>query len=74
MRQIEIEQPGGPEVLKIVAASIPQPQEGEVLIKVEAAGINRADISQRMGRYPLRPGMPSVLGLEVAGRSKREPW
>src|SRR5215472_6923576 len=67
MRQIEIQQPGGPEVLKVAIAPVPQPQEGEVLIKVEAAGVNRADISQRMGRYPLRPGMPSVLGLEVAG-------
>lgn len=67
MRQIEIERPGGPEVLKIATAPIPEPQEGEVLIKVAAAGVNRADISQRMGRYPLRPGMPPVLGLEVAG-------
>jgi NADPH2:quinone reductase len=67
MRQIEIERPGGPEVLKIATAPIPEPQEGEVLIKVAAAGVNRADVSQRMGRYPLRPGMPSVLGLEVAG-------
>lgn len=67
MRQVEIERPGGPEVLKIASAPIPEPREGEVLIQVEAAGINRADLSQRMGRYPLRPGMPSVLGLEVAG-------
>jgi NADPH:quinone reductase len=67
MRQIEIEKPGGPEVLKIATAAVPQPQEGEVLIKVEAAGVNRADVSQRMGRYPLRPGMPPVLGLEAAG-------
>jgi putative PIG3 family NAD(P)H quinone oxidoreductase len=67
MRRIEIEQPGGPEVLKMASAPIPQPGEGEVLIKVQAAGLNRADISQRKGRYPLRPGMPPVLGLEVAG-------
>ncbi len=67
MRQIEITAPGGPEVLRIVEVPVPDPQEGEVLIKVQAAGVNRADISQRQGKYPMRPGMPPVLGLEVAG-------
>jgi NADPH:quinone reductase len=67
MRRIEIERPGGPEVLKVAEAPVPTPGEGEVLIKVQAAGVNRADISQRMGRYRLGPGMPSILGLEVAG-------
>jgi NADPH2:quinone reductase len=67
MRQIEIAKPGGPDVLTVAEAPVPTPGEGEVLIKVQAAGVNRADIAQRMGRYSLRPGMPSILGLEVAG-------
>ena len=67
MRQIEITQPGGPEVLAIAEAPVPAPGEGEVLIKVQAAGVNRADIAQRNGRYRLGPGMSSILGLEVAG-------
>jgi NADPH:quinone reductase len=67
MRQIEIERPGGPEVLKVAEAPVPAPGEGEVLIKVQAAGVNRADISQRMGKYRLAPGISSILGLEVAG-------
>jgi len=67
VRQVQVSQPGGPEVLKIAEAPVPTPGEGEVLIKVQAAGVNRADISQRQGRYALRPGMPSILGLEVAG-------
>ncbi|HEY6346451.1 MAG TPA: NAD(P)H-quinone oxidoreductase [Bryobacteraceae bacterium] len=67
MRRIEIERPGGPEVLKVAEAPVPAPGEGEVLIKVQAAGVNRADISQRMGLYRLSPGMPTILGLEVGG-------
>ena len=67
MRQIEISQPGGPEVLKVASAAVPVAQEGEILIKVQAAGINRADVSQRMGRYRLGPGMSPIPGLEVAG-------
>jgi len=67
MKQIETTGPGGPEVLKIVTAPAPSPGPGEVLIKVQAAGVNRADVSQRQGRYRLQPGMPSILGLEVAG-------
>jgi NADPH2:quinone reductase len=67
MRQIEISQPGGPEVLKITEAPVPTPAEGEVLIRVHAAGINRADVLQRQGRYSLRPGISAIPGLEVAG-------
>jgi putative PIG3 family NAD(P)H quinone oxidoreductase len=65
MRQVEIVQPGGE--LKVVEAPIPVPGPGEVLIKVEAAGVNRADLLQRAGRYALRPGVSPILGLEVAG-------
>lgn len=65
MRQIEITQPAG--VLQIAEAPIPVPGPGEVLIKVEAAGVNRADVLQAAGRYALRPGVSPVPGLEVAG-------
>src|ERR1700689_4112952 len=67
MRQIEITQPGSAEVLKIGSAPIPTPGEGEVLIEVQAAGVNRADLLQRMGRYKLQPGVSPILGLEVSG-------
>ncbi len=65
MRQIEVVQPGG--ALKLVDAPIPVPGPGEVLIKVEAAGVNRADVLQAAGRYALRPGVSPIPGLEVAG-------
>ena len=65
MRQIEIVQPGG--LLQIAEAPLPAPAEGEVLIRVQAAGINRADVLQRMGRYRLAPGVSPIPGLEVAG-------
>jgi NADPH2:quinone reductase len=67
MHQVEISEPGGPEVLRVGNAPVPVPQEGEVLIKVQAAGLNRADTSQRVGRYRLGPGMSPIPGLEVAG-------
>jgi putative PIG3 family NAD(P)H quinone oxidoreductase len=67
MRAIDPEQPGGPEVLRIVERPVPAPGEGEVLIRVAAAGINRPEILQRMGGYPPPPGAPSILGLEVSG-------
>jgi putative PIG3 family NAD(P)H quinone oxidoreductase len=67
MRVIEIRTPGGPEVL--VPAERPQPTAGpgEVLIRVAAAGVNRPDIMQRMGKYPPPPGASDIPGLEVAG-------
>jgi NADPH2:quinone reductase len=67
MRRIEISQPGGPEVLKLGETERPQCIAGTVLIKVAAAGINRADIVQRQGFYPPPPGAPDTPGLEVAG-------
>lgn len=67
MRAIEISQPGGPEVLKIVERVVPTPQAGEVLIKVKAAGINRPDVFQRQGSYPPPAGASDLPGLEVAG-------
>lgn len=67
MRAIDPEKPGGPEVLVPVERPVPTPGEGEVLIKVAAAGINRPEVMQRMGLYPPPPGAPSILGLEAAG-------
>src|SRR5690606_40352392 len=67
MRAIGIAEPGGPEVLKLVELPVPQVRPTEVLIRVAAAGLNRADILQRRGRYPPPPGAPSHPGLEVSG-------
>jgi putative PIG3 family NAD(P)H quinone oxidoreductase len=59
--------PGGPEVLQPVERPVPKAAEGEVLIRVEAAGVNRPDVMQRLGFYPPPPGAPTIPGLEVAG-------
>ncbi|MBD0426987.1 NAD(P)H-quinone oxidoreductase [Aquisalinus flavus] len=67
MTAIEISQPGGPEVLKPVDRARPEPGLGEVLIRVEAAGINRPDVLQRKGLYPAPDGASDLPGLEVAG-------
>lgn len=67
MTYIEIAQPGGPEVLKPAQAALPNLEAGELLIKVHAAGINRPDLLQRAGQYPMQPGMNPIPGLEVAG-------
>jgi len=67
MRCIEIKAAGGPEQLVAAERPTPQPQAGEVLIRVEAAGVNRPDVVQRMGLYPAPPGASDIPGLEVAG-------
>ncbi|HUN52524.1 MAG TPA: NAD(P)H-quinone oxidoreductase [Candidatus Sulfotelmatobacter sp.] len=67
MTAIEISRPGGPEMLKPVSRPVPRPAEGEVLIKVAAAGVNRPDVLQRQGNYPVPPGASDIPGLEVAG-------
>jgi NADPH:quinone reductase len=67
MIQIEITRPGGPDVLEPRDVASPHPTTGEVLIRVEAAGVNRPDVLQRLGRYPVPPGMNPMPGLEVAG-------
>ena len=68
MLAIDPDKAGGPEVLKAVERPVPKPGPGELLIKVEAAGVNRPDVMQRMGLYPPPPGAPSIPGLEVAGK------
>ncbi|MGZ5202453.1 MAG: NAD(P)H-quinone oxidoreductase [Telluria sp.] len=67
MRAIEITRPGKPEVLQLCDRPVPELKAGEVLIKVHAAGINRPDVLQRLGHYPVPPGASDLPGLEVAG-------
>ncbi|NJJ60943.1 MULTISPECIES: NAD(P)H-quinone oxidoreductase [unclassified Pseudomonas] len=67
MTLIEITTPGGPEVLQPRRAEVPVAGPGEILIRVHAAGVNRPDALQRAGKYPMKPGMNPLPGLEVAG-------
>ena len=67
MQAIEITQPGAPEVLQLCERPMPQAGPGQILIKVHAAGVNRPDVLQRTGNYPVPPGASDIPGLEVAG-------
>jgi NADPH2:quinone reductase len=67
MIAIAITRSGGPEVLRAVEMPVPEPGEGEVLIRVAAAGVNRPDLMQREGKYPPPSGASEIPGLEVAG-------
>ena len=67
MRVVVARRPGGPDVLEIENRPRPVPGEGEILVRVAAAGVNRPDVLQRMGLYPVPPGASDALGLEVAG-------
>jgi len=67
MTVIEITEPGGPNVLKPGTRDVPSPADGEVLVKVQAAGVNRPDVLQRLGAYPPPPGASDIPGLEIAG-------
>ena len=67
MRCIEISKPGGPEVLVPAERPTPSPKANEILVKVAAAGVNRPDILQRQGKYPVPPGASDLPGLEIAG-------
>jgi NADPH2:quinone reductase len=67
MQQIGLDTPGPPDVLRPEQAPVPTPRPGEVLIRVAAAGVNRPDILQRQGRYPVPPDASPIIGLEVAG-------
>jgi len=67
MRAIQITAPGGPEVLVPCERPVPEPRPGELLIAVQASGVNRPDVLQRKGLYPMPPGVSDLPGLEVAG-------
>ncbi len=67
MKAIEIEKPGGPEVLRLAERPMPVAGAGDLLIRVAASGVNRPDVLQRMGLYPVPHGASDLPGLEVAG-------
>ena len=67
MTCVEISKPGGPEVLVPTTRPVPQPRDGEILIRVAATAVNRPDIAQRAGLYPPPPGASDLPGLEAAG-------
>ena len=67
MRAVEISQPGGPEALRLAEQPKPAPKANEILVKVAAAGVNRPDVLQRMGHYPVPPDASPLPGLEIAG-------
>lgn len=67
MTVIGIKAPGGPEMLVPEKRAVPTPGDGEILVKVAAAGVNRPDVQQRKGLYPPPPGAPDIPGLEIAG-------
>jgi NADPH2:quinone reductase len=67
MKFIEMNGAGAPDVMRLATGPLPSPKPDEVLIRVQAAGVNRPDIAQRQGSYPPPPGASPILGLEVAG-------
>ena len=67
MKAITVPEPGGPDALVLADVDTPEPAAGEVLVRVVAAGVNRADTLQRQGHYPPPPGASDVIGLEVSG-------
>ncbi|MGV2017203.1 NAD(P)H-quinone oxidoreductase [Agrobacterium sp. 22-223-1] len=67
MRFIDLPSHGGPEVMRLSQAPLPKPAKGEVLVQVEAAGVNRPDVAQRQGIYPPPKDASPILGLEIAG-------
>ena len=67
MRYVDVPGFGGPEVMRMATGPAPLPRPGEVIVKVEAAGINRPDVAQRSGKYPPPKDASPILGLEVAG-------
>src|ERR1700756_1427416 len=67
MTSIAIREPGGPDTLVPQPQPVPSPHEGEILVKVAAAGVNRPDVMQRQGHYPPPKGATEIPGLEIAG-------
>ncbi len=69
MKAVIITRPGGPEVLELCEVEAPAPAAGQVLVRVKASALNRADLLQRQGRYPAPPGFPAdIPGMEFAGQ------
>ena len=68
MKAVEIATPGPPDGLQLTERPIPEPGTDDVVVRVVAAGVNRADVMQREGRYPPPPGASDIPGLEVSGR------
>ena len=71
MRAIVVERPGGPEVLTFGIVPDPSPGPNDVVVRVHATALNRLDLLQREGRYPVPPGAPDILGVEMAGEVAR---
>ncbi len=67
MQAITISAPGGPEVLRLTTVPDPTPAAEQIVVRVRATALNRADVMQRMGQYPPPPGESDILGLELAG-------
>ena len=67
MKAIVVDRPGGPEVLRLGEVPDPVPGDGEVLLRVRATAVNRADLLQRQGFYPPPPGASEIIGMEAAG-------
>ena len=67
MKAVEITAYGAPEVLRLTERERPVADAGELLIRVSASGVNRPDVLQRQGNYPVPPGASDIPGLEVAG-------
>jgi len=68
MRAVVISEPGGPDVLQLAEVPDPEAAPGEAVVEIVGAGVNRADVMQRMGLYPPPPGAPTYPGLECSGR------
>ena len=67
MQAVEIREYGAPEVLQLTERPLPAAGAGEVLVRVTASGVNRPDVLQRTGNYPVPPGASDIPGLEIAG-------
>ena len=73
MTAIGIKAAGGPDMLVREQRPVPTPRDGEILVKVAAAGVNRPDVMQRMGLYPPPPGAPDTVMLGTPGLTRRFP-
>ncbi|NWJ25109.1 NAD(P)H-quinone oxidoreductase [Rhizobium sp. RM] len=67
MRFVDLPSHGGPDVMQLSRGALPSPRAGEILVKVQAAGVNRPDVAQRQGTYPPPKDASPILGLEIAG-------